>query len=98
MVRNAVAAEPTNAAYLDSLGWVLYRLGDYDAAVTELEKAIKSDDTPDGTILDHLGDAYLKSNQTAKAKDAFERALKSFDKKQDADKMKTVKDKLEKLK
>jgi Tfp pilus assembly protein PilF len=98
MIQNAVKSEPTNAAYLDSLGWVLYRLGDYEAAAAELEKAVKADDTPDATILDHLGDIYLKANQTAKARDAFERALKGFDKQHDAEKIKATQEKLEKLK
>ena len=57
MVRRAVEGEPDNAAYRDSLGWALYRLGRYPEAVQELEKAAAGDD-PDGVILDHLGDAY----------------------------------------
>ena len=98
MIRNAIAAEPANAAYLDSLGWILFRLGDYGAAVAELEKAIKEDESPDGTILDHLGDAYAKNKQLAQARDALQRAIKSFDKKQDAEKLKATQEKLEKLK
>jgi Tfp pilus assembly protein PilF len=98
MIRNALASDPTNAAYLDSLGWVLYRQGAYDDAVVELAKAVKADDTPDATILDHLGDAYLKVNQPAKARETFERALKAFDKKQDAEKIQAVQEKLKRLK
>ena len=57
MIKTAVAAEPENRAYLDSLGWIDYRLGRYAEAVVQLEKAI-DEKQPDGTILDHLGDAY----------------------------------------
>ena len=39
MIRTAVAAEPDNRAYRDSLGWVYYRLGRFAEAVAELEKA-----------------------------------------------------------
>ena len=39
MIEQAVAAEPNNAAYRDSLGWVLYQSGNFDAAVRELEAA-----------------------------------------------------------
>ena len=55
----AVAAEPENRAYRDSLGWVFYRLGRFPEAVAELEKAV-DEKQPDGTVLDHLGDAYEK--------------------------------------
>ena len=60
MIRKAVAAEPDNAAYRDSLGWVLYRLGRGEEAVAELQKAAAGKD-PDGEILDHLGDAWRRS-------------------------------------
>ena len=42
-------------------------------AVKELEKAI-DEKQPDGTILDHLGDAYLKSGNAAKARSTWKRA------------------------
>ncbi len=77
MIREAVTAEPENGAYRDSLGWVLYRLGRYDEAVAELKKAA-SDKQPDAIILDHLGDALLKTKQPEKAKDAWRRAAEAF--------------------
>jgi tetratricopeptide (TPR) repeat protein len=98
MIRHALAAEPKNGAYLDSLGWVMYRLGRYDAAVAELQKAVEVEEKPDGTILDHLADAYVKINQIDKAREAWQRALKNFDKDRDADKIKATQEKLEKLK
>ena len=76
MVQQAVAAEPENAAYRDSLGWVYYRLGQFQQAVVELEKAVAQ--TADGVILDHLGDAYLKLQQRAKAQATWKRALAVF--------------------
>ncbi len=62
MISLAVAAEPDNRAYRDSLGWVYYRLGRYAEAVAELEKAV-DEKQPDGTVLDHLGDACSKARQ-----------------------------------
>jgi Flp pilus assembly protein TadD len=59
MIQKAVDSEPENAAYLDSLGWAYYQLGQYAEAVQWLEKAAAGDE-PDGVILDHLGDAYWK--------------------------------------
>jgi tetratricopeptide (TPR) repeat protein len=77
MIQRAVEAEPENAAYRDSLGWVLYRRGEYQAAVAELAKAAEME--PDPVVLDHLGDAYAKTSQAAEAKKAWERALERFE-------------------
>lgn len=77
MVQKAVDAEPDNAAYRDSLGWALYRLGRFDEAVVELEKAAASDD-PDGVILDHLGDAYQAAGESAKAVASWQRAVEAL--------------------
>jgi tetratricopeptide (TPR) repeat protein len=85
MVQKAVAKEPDNMAYRDSLGWALYRLGRAEEGLAELERAAAKED-PDGVILDHLGDVYLKVNQRDKAVDAWRRAVKAFDKEKDAKK------------
>ncbi|HET6348319.1 MAG TPA: tetratricopeptide repeat protein [Candidatus Krumholzibacteria bacterium] len=57
LVRHALEKEPDNAYYVDSLGWVYYQRGDYAAAVTQLERAVKLVGE-DPVILEHLGDAY----------------------------------------
>ena len=77
MIRKAVAAEPDNAAYRDSLGWVLYRLGRGEEAVAELQKAAAGKD-PDGEILDHLGDALAKIGRADKADEAWRRTAAAF--------------------
>ena len=59
MIKIAVEAEPENAAYLDSMGWVLFKLGRYGEALPYLEKAVKiSTGTGDETLYDHLADVY----------------------------------------
>jgi tetratricopeptide (TPR) repeat protein len=82
MIRKAVAAEPHNAAYRDSLGWVLYRLGRYPEAAAELEKAAAGKE-PDATVLNHLGDAQQKLGQTEKARQTWRRAAATFRKDKD---------------
>lgn len=67
MIRYAVANEPRNAAFLDSLGWVLYKKGDHTGAVYWLELARGADATGDAVILDHLGDAYWRSGNSKAA-------------------------------
>lgn len=76
MVRRAVQSEPDNAAYRDSLGWALDRLGRHEEAAAELEKA--ASELPDGEILDHLGEVYLKLGKTQQAADAWHRAAEAY--------------------
>jgi len=73
MIRKAVAAQPDNTAYLDSLGWVLFKRGKLKEAVEPLEKASK-DPTADATIHDHLGDVYYQLKEHAKARDEWRKA------------------------
>lgn len=75
MITKALAAEPDNAAYEDSMGWVLYRLGDYEGAVKHLESAAAKPRGEDPTILDHLGDSYDKLGRRQEAADAWRKAL-----------------------
>lgn len=93
MVSKAVEAEPENDAYRDSLGWTLYRLGRYQDALPHLEKAAAVE-APDGVILDHLADIYIKLNQKDKAIDAWKRALDDLDPAREADRITQVREKL----
>ena len=89
MIVAAVAAEPENRAYRDSLGWVFYRLGRFPEAVAELEKAV-DEKQPDGTILDHLGDAYEKLGRHGQAVAAWQRAKAAFEKDKEPEKARKV--------
>jgi tetratricopeptide (TPR) repeat protein len=93
MISLAVAAEPDNRAFRDSLGWVYYRLGRYGEAAAELEKAIDKKQ-PDGTVLDHLGEAYRKLGKTEKARDVWRRAIAAYDKDKEPEKARKVAAKL----
>jgi tetratricopeptide (TPR) repeat protein len=95
MIRMAVENEPENAAYRDSLGWVLYRLGRFAEAVTELEKAAELD--PDAVILDHLGDAYRSLDQIDKARETWRKAADKFQEKEEADKATPIEQKIGEL-
>lgn len=95
MTQQAVALEPTNHAYRDSLGWAYFRLGRYAEAVRELTAATTgNDDGPDGVLLDHLGDALAKSGQPAEARRVWQQAIAAFQKDGEAKKAKVVADKL----
>jgi tetratricopeptide (TPR) repeat protein len=64
-----------NAAYLDSLGWVLFRRGKYAEALRILEQAVSLPQGNDPVLWDHLGDTYARLKQTEKARQAWTKAV-----------------------
>ena len=77
MSKKAVELEPQNGAYLDTLGWVYYRLGQYGPAEENLHKAI--DRTPtDASIHDHLGEVYDRTGRLKLAVAQWERAMTEY--------------------
>ena len=77
MIRIALKSEPDNMAYLDSMGWVLFKLKKYEEAVGYLEKASKLPGGGDSTILDHLADCYHKLNKNEQATELWKKALEA---------------------
>lgn len=77
MISRAVAGQPDNGAIVDSLGWALYRLGQYDEAVGHMERAAELKPV-DPIINDHLGDVYWAVGRYREAQFQWTRAL-SFD-------------------
>ena len=65
-IEKAVELRPQSGYFADSLGWVHYRLGDYQKAVQWLEKAVQLEPL-DPVIIDHLGDAYWQVGRTYEA-------------------------------
>ena len=57
MIDRALAQDPDNGAFIDSLGWAYYRLGRLGEARTQLEKAVRLTGG-DPVVLEHLGDVY----------------------------------------
>ena len=82
MIRKAVQEEPDRPAYLDSLGWVLFKRGKAKEALEPLIKAVelqkreekKGVAPPDATIREHLGDVYLHLQEVDRAKKIWEEA------------------------
>lgn len=77
MSRRTIEEEPDNAAYLDTLGWIEYRLGKYDEAVDLIKRSL--DDFKDSVVFDHLGDVYAAKNDMENAKSAWKKALEMID-------------------
>lgn len=76
MIEKAIKAEPKNGAYLDSMGWVLFKLGQHKEALEWLEKATSTESGGDATIWDHMGDVHLGLKDVEKARAAWEKAMK----------------------
>jgi tetratricopeptide (TPR) repeat protein len=69
-----------NAAYVDSLGWLLFRKGDWKSARHELERASAlptGDDDP--VVWDHLGDVYFRLKEVEKAGSAWRKAIELYE-------------------
>lgn len=74
MIEKAVELRPGDGYIVDSLGWVAYRLGDYEEAVRQLERAVELH-AGDPVINDHLGDAYWRVGRRNEARFQWRRAL-----------------------
>lgn len=73
LISKAVELIPDNGAFLDSFGWVYFKLGHIDRAIKYLEEAVKLDS--DAVIFDHLGDAYQAQGSTREARIWWQKAL-----------------------
>jgi len=73
-ILRAIELNPENGFIHDSLGWVYYRLGEFDKAIAALKKAIvlAPEDAP---IYEHLGDVYQEGGQEQDALKAYSDAL-----------------------
>ena len=74
MIEQAAAARPDSGYIIDSLGWVLYRLGRYDEAVAHMERATELMPV-DPVVNDHLGDVYWAVGRHLEAEFQWKRAL-----------------------
>ncbi len=69
-----------NAAFVDSLGWVLFRRGRVKAAQSWLQKAVALfQGEEDPVVWDHLGDVYFRLQESERARDAWQKSLKLYE-------------------
>jgi Flp pilus assembly protein TadD len=93
LVRRALAIEPDDGFYVDSLGWVYYQRGDFQSARQHLERAVElAGDDP--TVTEHLGDVYERLHMYDEAlrvyRDALARSTESDQIRRLKDKVSTV--------
>jgi tetratricopeptide (TPR) repeat protein len=77
MITKAVDFDPHNSAYLDSLGWVYYRLNRFAEAEEQLRHSIRRG-SRDATVHDHLGDVLLSLGNLKEAIAQWERAAEEW--------------------
>ena len=97
-IKQALSFDPNNPAYLDSLGWVYFKLGKYDLAEDNLTKAAAHMGS-DPTVQEHLGDLYQKTGRLKQAAAHWDRAVQEWNKtipaEQDSDAFAKVQQKLD---
>lgn len=74
LIQRAVELEPSNGAYLDSLGWVYFQMNDLERAEKYL-KAASALTPDDATVEEHLGDLWERRGDLERARRAWKRAL-----------------------
>jgi tetratricopeptide (TPR) repeat protein len=77
MVQKAVQLEPQNGAYLDSLGWVYFKMGQYALAEANLRKASERIGQ-DPQVHDHLGELFEKTGRLKMAAGQWEQSLQEY--------------------
>ena len=85
LIERALEIKPNEAAFIDSLGWVQYRLENYKDAVTNLRKALLLFDNDE--VAAHLGEVLWVSGEQQEARNVWQKAL---DARPDSDILKRV--------
>jgi tetratricopeptide (TPR) repeat protein len=78
MIKKAVDKEPSNGAYLDSLGWAYFRLNKLEDAENYLKQALEQTKR-DPAVHDHLAEVYAKQGNLKEAIKHWEIAIKEWD-------------------
>ena len=66
MAKKAIELEPDNAAYLDTIGWIYYKMDNIDKALSFIRKSVELDSN-NAIVLEHLGDVLIAKNQIQEA-------------------------------
>jgi Tfp pilus assembly protein PilF len=75
MSKRSLELRPDEGTFLDTYGWILYRMGKFEKAKEYIEKAISlAKGEADGTLYEHLGDVYYKLNNVDKAVENWKKA------------------------
>ena len=74
LAKRAISMEPDNAAFLDTIGWIYFKMDTFQKAEEYLEKSLNINNN-NPVILEHLGDIYVKLNKSLEAVSIYEKVL-----------------------
>ena len=74
MAKKAIQLEPNNAAYLDTIGWIYYKMDNVEKALSFIRKSVELDNN-NAVVLEHLGDVLFSNNQIEEAMLFYLKAL-----------------------
>ena len=76
MAKRAVEMRPGNPAFLDTLGWIYFKKGDYENAREHIAASIDTGQAS-ATVMEHMGDVYEKLGDMDEARNWWQQALDS---------------------
>lgn len=74
MSKRSLEKDSANTSYLDTYGWILYQMGQYEDALVYIKKSVDLGE-PSAVVLEHLGDVFAKLNRINEAKKYWTKAL-----------------------
>jgi len=74
MAKKAIAIDTDNPSYLDTIGWIYFKLKNNEKALEYIEASIKIEEN-NAVVLEHLGDVFMKIQKPDDALDYYQRAL-----------------------
>jgi tetratricopeptide (TPR) repeat protein len=74
MATEAVESNPENSSFLDTLGWVYFKMENYDQARNYIQQSIDTGDAS-AEVFEHMGDVLEAQGEIEEARDWWERAL-----------------------
>lgn len=77
MSKKSIDLEPENPSFHDTYAWILFHQGNYQEALTWIEKAVSASAKPSGEVLEHYGDILFRLGRTNDALEAWKEALKA---------------------
>ena len=75
-IQRAMTLDPKDAAIIDSMGWVQFRLGNHNEAITYLRQALEL--TQDSEVAAHLGEVLWEAGKKDEAVNVLKSALKTW--------------------
>ena len=74
MAKKAIEIEPENPSYLDTIGWVYFKLRDFKKAKKYISQSVELNNK-NAIVLEHLGDVLMENDETDEAVEFYKKAL-----------------------